>query len=80
MAGQSDQNTYIVRTGGTRCHDNDKKEKTGGVGQVEMPHDFFEDEEGCLCVEPEYSFVVKKTSSRRSKSSKVVQAAVDVVI
>jgi hypothetical protein len=30
------------------------------VGQVEMPHEFFMQEEGCLCVEPEYSFVVKK--------------------
>ena len=57
-----------------------KKKKTGGVRQVEMPHEFFKDEEGCLCVEPEYSFVVKKTSSRRSKSSKAAQAAVDVVI
>jgi hypothetical protein len=33
--------------------------KNRGAGQVEMPHEFFE-EERCLDVEPEYCFVVKK--------------------
>lgn len=36
-----------------------KQGKQDFAGQVEMPHVFFR-EEGCLDVEPEYCFVVKK--------------------
>lgn len=68
---QWERHVVVVHRTHTRCVavNDDSKRNTGGVGQVEMPHGFSWNR--LLGVEPEYCFVVKENSSRRSKSNAV---------